>query len=269
VRWCVVVLVTMDGRSGDDPPMERQCESEQAIACYTPTANRPRSLQALTECSDPPDLPKSFRPSEICRDFFVGGIRDCKDLMPLVMATKCRLVVRACDMRNCSRYEIFALPKFNTAGQGSQRTVRDVPTRVPCSGLDDFLERLSGALVREMADPANGHVFAVGVVTLLGAEDEPTYNLQQHWRATSTAIAMVWEKLRLPVVVHCAAGVSRSGAVVVAFLLAHCALGDGEMPAVGEVVDFVRRRRFQVSPNPGFMSQLECWRAELLTLRQS
>ena len=53
------------------------------------------------------------------------------------------------------------------------------------------------------------------------------------------------------VLVHCAAGVSRSSTVVIAYLMATTEMN------WEAALDFVRNRRRCVSPNPGFLLQLQ------------
>lgn len=59
------------------------------------------------------------------------------------------------------------------------------------------------------------------------------------------------------VYVHCTQGVSRSGLVVVAYLMAdrHC--------TVDEALTYVRSKRPVVHPNPAFRTLLEAWEAEV------
>jgi hypothetical protein len=63
----------------------------------------------------------------------------------------------------------------------------------------------------------------------------------------------------LPVYVHCAAGISRSGLVVVAYLMQRDGLTRDQALA------YVRARRPRVNPNPAFMALLLEWEAELRT----
>lgn len=55
------------------------------------------------------------------------------------------------------------------------------------------------------------------------------------------------------VLLHCAAGSSRSGAILVAYLMRSQNL------AVEEALGLARRARPIVTPNPGFLEQLEKW----------
>ena len=57
------------------------------------------------------------------------------------------------------------------------------------------------------------------------------------------------------VLVHCYHGKSRSAALVTAFLMAKYRL------SVEEALALLKRKRSEVSPNPGFMAQLRLWEA--------
>ncbi len=59
---------------------------------------------------------------------------------------------------------------------------------------------------------------------------------------------------------HCQQGVSRSGALVVAYTMWQQRLG------VDAALAYVRARRAVVSPNPGFLAQLLEWEQELAAL---
>ncbi len=81
-------------------------------------------------------------------------------------------------------------------------------------------------------------------------QDNPFAELAEHLPRTT---AFITEALRDPnarVLVHCVQGVSRSTSVVCAYLIARC----GFSPP--EAVRYVKERRSQANPNPGFVSQL-------------
>lgn len=61
----------------------------------------------------------------------------------------------------------------------------------------------------------------------------------------------------MPVLVHCYAGVSRSPALVIAYLMATKGWG------LEEAYDFVKERRRIIKPNRSFINQLEQWEIEL------
>jgi len=65
------------------------------------------------------------------------------------------------------------------------------------------------------------------------------------------------------VLVHCAAGISRSSAVVIAYLVAT----ENLSPTVARAD--VKQRRPVISPNPGFVRQLEAFHARCLAQCQS
>ena len=117
---------------------------------------------------------------------------------------------------------------------------------------------------------------AVGVITLLQAQDVPAYDMSQHFAPISAALQAVWARRGLPAVVHCAAGVSRSVSLVIAFLLTHLdGFTDPAQPGAAEVIaargvvlnrvsvaDVLRTiqtRRAQAGPNDGFTKQLGEW----------
>ena len=53
------------------------------------------------------------------------------------------------------------------------------------------------------------------------------------------------------IVVHCFMGISRSATCVIAYLIKYCGYG------VDEAIIFLRRKRAQINPNSGFVSQLK------------
>lgn len=101
------------------------------------------------------------------------------------------------------------------------------------------------------------------------ADDVPTYNISQHFMECCYLIELCLcnrhgldlqgknnqENSRLPnVVVHCLAGVSRSASVVAAYLMKKFDL------SAEEAVSFLKSVRQVVSPNVGFLQQLEDWK---------
>lgn len=62
-------------------------------------------------------------------------------------------------------------------------------------------------------------VYGDGITCMrIAAEDSPTYDLSQHFVETAEFLEMV-RKRRAAVLVHCAAGASRSATIVMAFLM--------------------------------------------------
>ena len=61
------------------------------------------------------------------------------------------------------------------------------------------------------------------------------------------------------VLIHCAAGRSRSVSMVIGYLL-----GTNHSPTVGAALAFIRTKRSCASPNPGFMTQLQAMETDLV-----
>lgn len=280
----------------------------------------PRStyLSSLLRQADPPRHPRSFRPNEVLRDLYIGGLRDCKGISALYTATGARLIVRACAVGKEAPFTVHNLrvprkpPHRRTngteeAGAGTRvgvavdaegnvvaapsTAVNEPPAKavVPFHELEPFLQCLlrvfeaeaqrdAAADLETTRDSIAFTTRAVGVIVLHKADDVPTYNMAQHFPDTCRAISAVWAACRRPVVVHCAAGVSRSVSIVLAFLARHCEAlcdpGDSEHPfaklcpdiakkppSVAELLRAVQARRPVACPNEGFMAQLEAWAA--------
>lgn len=81
------------------------------------------------------------------------------------------------------------------------------------------------------------------------ANDIPSYNLGRHF---DVAADFILEAIQSGgnILVHCAAGISRSVSFVLAYLIKH----EGMKLANGH--SFVKSKRFIINPNPGFMKQL-------------
>lgn len=80
-----------------------------------------------------------------------------------------------------------------------------------------------------------------------------------------TAANFIQESLSsgLNVLVHCAAGISRSSSVVIAFLMLK------RVMTYDSALAFVQSKRKCVDPNPGFRSQLEELNAEIHSTRRN
>lgn len=95
----------------------------------------------------------------------------------------------------------------------------------------------------------------------LVVDDHPTANIESHLDA---CVAWIKEALNghedAKVMVHCMWGMSRSASIVIAYAMAT------KGTALGESLDYVRRKRLIVSPNPGFIVQLRRY-GEKLTQR--
>ena len=60
------------------------------------------------------------------------------------------------------------------------------------------------------------------------------------------------------ILVHCNAGISRSGAIVVAYVMKNRGLG------LADALNFAKKSRAKVNPNPGFLSQLRDFEKDLI-----
>jgi protein-tyrosine phosphatase len=80
-------------------------------------------------------------------------------------------------------------------------------------------------------------------------DDTWSQNINVYFPITNDYISNV-EKTGGKVLVHCAAGVSRSAAIVIAYLMWR------EKVPMGDAYEFVKARRSIISPNLHFMGQL-------------
>jgi hypothetical protein len=87
------------------------------------------------------------------------------------------------------------------------------------------------------------------------ADGEPTPSLD--WLRHQVEFVQEQRKAGRTVYVHCHAGISRSGMVVVAYLMAR------EGWSLDEALTFVRARRSIVCPNPAFLGLLKDWEKSL------
>jgi hypothetical protein len=93
-----------------------------------------------------------------------------------------------------------------------------------------------------------------GIVYLdVNVDDYPFEDIASHFQRTYDYI----EEARGPVLVHCAAGVSRSASIVIAYLMQKHRL------ALDEAITLTHARRSLVSPNQGFLSQLVTYEQNL------
>eukprot|EP00727_Mastigamoeba_balamuthi_P012339 m51a1_g7728 putative mapk phosphatase 2 (156) ;mRNA; r:157475-158257 len=92
-------------------------------------------------------------------------------------------------------------------------------------------------------------------VKVLPADDRPAYNIRALFPAAERFIDSALQSGG-NILVHCAAGYSRSPTIVIAYLMKKRCIG------LCEAIAAVRRCRC-VSPNCGFMSQLLAWEHEL------
>ncbi|PRP76262.1 hypothetical protein PROFUN_07784 [Planoprotostelium fungivorum] len=80
-------------------------------------------------------------------------------------------------------------------------------------------------------------------------EDDEEQDLMSHFEETNRWIEQARTEGEL-VIVHCAAGVSRSATIIIAYLMKHKSM------TLRQAFDFVREKRPVVNPNSGFLKQL-------------
>ena len=92
----------------------------------------------------------------------------------------------------------------------------------------------------------------------IGADDAEHVDLRK-WFGKTNSIIEYYVARELPIVVHCTAGISRSVTVVLAYFLylIHCRGNHRPgRPVVHDLYKWLRSKRDQALPNPGFYSQL-------------
>lgn len=125
--------------------------------------------------------------------------------------------------------------------------------------------------VQKMKRNGISHVMAVGeelcvqfpnnfVYTHIAAKDFATYPLIKHFPYAVTMLRayakQVQQGRKLRCLVHCYAGVSRSVAIVAAYLIA-------EGCSTQDALQFIKEKRSAASPNRGFIQQLHQWYTSL------
>jgi hypothetical protein len=87
----------------------------------------------------------------------------------------------------------------------------------------------------------------------IAADDDPNFDLSPFFFEASEMLERIVLERKGRALVHCAAGISRSATVLIAFLMkvTGCSRDD--------VLSLVCSRRRWASPNPGFMNQLTLW----------
>lgn len=104
-------------------------------------------------------------------------------------------------------------------------------------------------------------------IVTIAAEDVPTYSIENHFLECCILIEVVLRHFRETlktvenddanitpsVLVHCMVGVSRSAAIIMAYLMKKYGMSRDE------AITFVRCTRPVVQPNPGFQRQLSLW----------
>ncbi|CAF0840724.1 unnamed protein product [Adineta steineri] len=91
--------------------------------------------------------------------------------------------------------------------------------------------------------------------------DEPRTNIKQHFDRTNELLHGIYEKQER-CLVHCAAGVSRSATIVLAYLMKY------HHNTLKEAFYYLIEKRPQVWPNEGFLLQLIRYETELLRTRE-
>ncbi|CAF1032030.1 unnamed protein product [Adineta steineri] len=91
--------------------------------------------------------------------------------------------------------------------------------------------------------------------------DEPRTNIKQHFDRTNELLHGIFERQER-CLVHCAAGVSRSATIVLAYLMKY------HHNTLKEAFYYLIEKRPQVWPNEGFLLQLIRYETELLRTRE-
>lgn len=127
---------------------------------------------------------------------------------------------------------------------------------------ETFTQLLNDYTSRPISEDPEKHTL---FVCSIAADDESTYDIGQHFMESSYLIELVLsnrrvleksgsDALNLPsVVVHCLVGMSRSAAVVAAYLMKKHEISSAH------ALRFLKSVRPVVKPNPGFLQHLESW----------
>lgn len=91
-------------------------------------------------------------------------------------------------------------------------------------------------------------------VLKIEAADSEKEDLLSHFEFTCNWISEAIENSNGTVLVHCAAGVSRSASIVLAYIMKKFEMD------FNEALKFVQKSRTSVSPNSGFCKQLIFWK---------
>jgi protein-tyrosine phosphatase len=93
----------------------------------------------------------------------------------------------------------------------------------------------------------------------LKAEDHPEFPIFNLFESTCQHMDTVLKtNPKHKVLVHCAAGISRSATMAIAFALYHAWANKKIIPLVARVHDYIRRARDVICPNLGFGTPLKC-----------
>lgn len=129
---------------------------------------------------------------------------------------------------------------------GSARAANDI-TMLRRKGIDAVLSagtKFGNDMYARHRDVIADHF----VVT---AKDVPEQNLLTFWNATNAWLAGHLDSRRARVLVHCQKGMSRSASIAAAFLIAHRNM------SLADALHTLKSRRAIVSPNRGFLQQLQ------------
>lgn len=91
--------------------------------------------------------------------------------------------------------------------------------------------------------------------------DAPEANIFQYFHSTVKYIDKKLKK-KHKILLHCRAGISRSATLVAAYLI-----WKNKNWSVKDSLDYIRRKRNFINPNPGFIDQLYFWK-HYLTLKE-
>ena len=100
--------------------------------------------------------------------------------------------------------------------------------------------------------------FEYKIIEIMDAEEE---DIKQHFRVLIPFLEDAIENRKKRVYVHCAAGVSRSASVVVAYTM-----WKNKWP-LDKALEWVMERRPCIKPNDGFMAQLKQFEQELISTK--
>ncbi|TNV75299.1 hypothetical protein FGO68_gene11216 [Halteria grandinella] len=109
-------------------------------------------------------------------------------------------------------------------------------------------------IYNQYKEPAFPSLYRYKCVRLV---DDTASNLKEYFRDCIDFINDVITKQKKPVLVHCAAGVSRSATIVIAFIM------DTYKISLDDAYQYVLKRRPCIDPNDGFMEQLREFEKEL------
>ncbi|CAF2616562.1 unnamed protein product [Rotaria sp. Silwood2] len=126
----------------------------------------------------------------------------------------------------------------------------------------DLLERFNIKNIINVCDLRLGQTIHDNFnVVHIPMPDEPRTNIKQHFDRTNELLHGFYEK-KERCLVHCAAGVSRSATIVLAYLMKY------HHNTLKEAFFFLIEKRPQIWPNEGFLLQLMRYETELIRSRE-